>query len=47
MEWVLILGSAAAVGGVVYWAGSRLVRGWDQLAKDTKQADRRDKERGK
>ncbi len=47
MEWAIALGVFFAVGGVVYWAGNRLVRGWDQLAKDTKQADRRDKERGK
>ena len=30
--------------GLVYWAGTRLWRGWDQLQADTAQTDRRDKD---
>ena len=47
MEWFIAVVVGMAVGGAVYWVGTRLLRGWDQLQADARQVDRRDRERDK
>lgn len=47
MPWVVALLVLLVVAGLVYWAGTRLWRGWDQLQDDARQAERRDRERAK